>query len=113
MAEIVQQRRGSTSDHDGFIGAVGEITVDTTKKTAVVHDGETPGGFPLAREDAENTDLVVSTTIHSIVTIWETDYAALTAKDPYTLYIVIPITLQAPNAAEYEWIGLPMFPSII
>ena len=50
MAVQVQHRRGSTDDHSTFTGAVGEITVDTTKKTAVVHDGSTAGGVPLAKE---------------------------------------------------------------
>jgi hypothetical protein len=45
----VQRRRGSTAQTAVFTGAVGEITVDTDKKTAVVHDGVTAGGFPLAR----------------------------------------------------------------
>lgn len=52
MATQVQQRRGSTSQHSSFTGAVGEITVDTDKDTAVVHDGSTAGGFPLVKEAA-------------------------------------------------------------
>ena len=51
MARQVQHRRGSTADHNAFTGAVGEVTIDTTKKTAVVHDGVTAGGIPLARGD--------------------------------------------------------------
>jgi len=54
MAKRVQRRRGSTSEHGSFTGAVGEITVDTTKDTAVVHDGSQAGGFALAREDMNN-----------------------------------------------------------
>jgi hypothetical protein len=49
MSTAIQRRRGSTSEHAAFTGLVGEITVDTTKKTAVVHDGATAGGTPLAR----------------------------------------------------------------
>lgn len=49
MAKQVQFRRGTTSEHSTFTGAVGEITVDTTKDTAVVHDGSTAGGIPLAK----------------------------------------------------------------
>lgn len=52
MASQLQLRRGTTAQHASFTGAAGELTVDTTKKTAVVHDGVTPGGFPLARQDA-------------------------------------------------------------
>ncbi len=48
MAKQVQFRRGTTSQHSTFTGAAGEITVDTDKNTAVVHDGSTAGGHPLA-----------------------------------------------------------------
>jgi hypothetical protein len=50
MATQVQRRRGTTAQHATFTGAVGEITIDTDKKTAVVHDGATAGGNPLALE---------------------------------------------------------------
>lgn len=46
----VQQYRGSTLQHNNYTGPAGEITVDITKKTAVVHDGATVGGHPLAKE---------------------------------------------------------------
>lgn len=46
-AKEIQRRRGTTLDHVAFTGAQGEITVDTDKKVVVVHDGVTPGGFPL------------------------------------------------------------------
>lgn len=52
MASELRHRRGSTAAHSVFTGAVGEITVDTDKKTAVVHDGATPGGFPMAKQSA-------------------------------------------------------------
>lgn len=54
MATQIQHRRGSTAQHATFTGAIAEITVDTTKKTAVIHDGSTAGGVPLAREDQKN-----------------------------------------------------------
>ena len=52
MASELRHRRGSTAAHAVFIGAQAEITVDTDKKTAVVHDGATPGGFPMAKQSA-------------------------------------------------------------
>ena len=54
MATQIQHRRGSTAQHATFTGAIGEITVDTSKKVAVVHDGSTAGGVPLARDDQKN-----------------------------------------------------------
>ena len=52
MSKRLQLRRGTTAEHSTFTGAVGEVTVDTTKDTAVVHDGSTVGGFPLLKESA-------------------------------------------------------------
>lgn len=48
MAKRLQLRRGTTAETNTFTGAVGEVTVDTNKKTVVVHDGVTAGGFPVA-----------------------------------------------------------------
>ena len=49
MATAIQRRRGTTSQHSTFTGLAGEITIDTTKNTVVVHDGSTAGGVPLAK----------------------------------------------------------------
>ena len=49
MTTQVQFRKGTTADHAQFTGANAEITVDTKKKTAVVHDGTDVGGFELQR----------------------------------------------------------------
>lgn len=54
MSTVVQRRRGTTAEHATFTGALGELTVDTTKDTVVVHDGATAGGFPLMRQDFAN-----------------------------------------------------------
>ena len=55
MSTQVQFRRGNTAQTSTFTGATAEITVDTDKKTIVVHDGSTAGGFALARENSSNT----------------------------------------------------------
>ncbi len=49
MALQIQLRRGTTTQHSSFTGAMGEVTVDTSKNTLVLHDGTTVGGFPLTR----------------------------------------------------------------
>ena len=54
MAKLLKLRRGTTTQHGSFTGAEGEVTIDTDKDTAVVHDGSTAGGRPLAREDLNN-----------------------------------------------------------
>ena len=48
MAIQIQLRQGTTTEHNSFTGAVGEVTVDTTKDVVVVHDGVTVGGHPVA-----------------------------------------------------------------
>ena len=57
MATQVQLRRGSTNQTSTFIGAVGEVTVDTDKKVCVIHDNTTTGGIALLREDGTNSTL--------------------------------------------------------
>jgi hypothetical protein len=57
MATQVQFRRGTTAETASFTGAEGEVTVDVSKETCVVHDGALPGGYPLLREDGVNSAL--------------------------------------------------------
>ena len=44
----LQLRRGNTAQTAIFTGAVGEVTVDTDKKTLIVHDGVTSGGTEIS-----------------------------------------------------------------
>ena len=60
MSTQVQIRRGNTAQTSVFTGAVAEITIDTDKKTLVVHDGVTVGGIPLARESSLSANQVFS-----------------------------------------------------
>ena len=46
MAKLLKLRRGTTTEHNSFTGAAGEVTVDTTTNGLVVHDGTTQGGHP-------------------------------------------------------------------
>lgn len=55
MAFAFQRRRGTTSQHSAFTGLNAELTVDTDKKTVVVHDGATAGGVPLAKQRSTTT----------------------------------------------------------
>ena len=61
MANALQLRRGTTSQHSTFTGLAGEVTVDTDKETVVVHDGSTAGGFPLA------TSATIATEVAALV----------------------------------------------
>ena len=61
MATQIQWRRGNTAQTSTFTGAVSEITVDTDKKTIVVHDGSTSGGIPLALETQMTANAAIIT----------------------------------------------------
>ena len=60
MPDQLQLRGGTTTEHNSFTGVAREVTVDTTKKTLVVHDASTAGGTPLMRESGGNAASAVS-----------------------------------------------------
>ena len=74
MAKQVQQRRGTTAQHNTFTGAAGELTVDTDKNTVVVGDGTTAGGHPLAKA-SDIPDVSGFATSGDIANMVETDVA--------------------------------------
>lgn len=55
MSTQIQYRRGTDTQNNGFTGADGEITVDTTAKTLRVHDGSTAGGAVVVATTAAQT----------------------------------------------------------
>lgn len=75
MAKVVKFRRNNTAGLAGVTGQEAELFVDTDKKTVVVMDGLTAGGFPLARESALNA---LNTSLTSSIT-------ALNSSITYTL----------------------------
>lgn len=111
MSRQIQSRRGTAAEHENFIGAIGEITMDTTNKTLRVHDGTTPGGFALARADAvfegatlpEGCDFVIETQFPSADNnyTWYRKYNSgwveqggyLAAPQATTINIVFPVKM--------------------
>jgi hypothetical protein len=77
MSKLLQLRGGTTSEHAAFIGALREVTVDTTKDTLVVHDGSTAGGFPMP-SSADKTKI---DTIETLATADQTDAEIRTAVE--------------------------------
>ena len=49
MADQLQFRRGTTIENDAFVGADGELTIDTERRTVRVHDGVSVGGHEIVR----------------------------------------------------------------
>ncbi len=89
MTTQVQFRKGTTSEHAQFTGAVAEITVDTEKNVAVVHDGSDIGGFELQRSRWEvidsNGDL--SCGLRYLI---DTTNGAVTLNMPYEQSGIVP-----------------------
>ena len=48
MSKIVQLSRGDRESQDRYVGAAGELTVDTSNEDLRLHDGVTPGGVTIA-----------------------------------------------------------------
>ena len=69
MAKQLQLRKGTTTEHNTFTGAVGELTYDTEKKQLRVHDGSTVGGkvvddpIPQATETTAGKAKIATTAI--------------------------------------------------
>ncbi len=43
-ATELRLRRGTAAEHIAFVGAEGEVTIDTDNNNMIIHDGTTPGG---------------------------------------------------------------------
>jgi hypothetical protein len=102
MADQLQLRGGTTAQHATFTGALREVTVDTDKKTVVVHDGSTAGGNPLLRQDLsnlpagtiDNADInasagIVDTKLATISTAGKVSNSATTATNANTASAIV------------------------
>ena len=91
MSFAFQRRRGTTSQHASFTGLNAELTVDTDKKTVVVHDGSTAGGVPLAKErpslnaQTGTTYTLAATDASKVVTA--TNASAITVTVPSGVFV--------------------------
>lgn len=74
MTKIVKLRRGTSQQHQFFVGDEGELTINTDKDIAVVHDGTTAGGQELvgvsASQRLTNKDIVATNLVVSGIKNW-------------------------------------------
>lgn len=105
MAKRVQLRRGTTTEHNTFTGAVGEVTVDTTNKTLRVHDGSTVGGTPLLKA---NQLVDSTTTVKGVVRLATesdiTNSSETAVVTPKKLRNALNATGAAPISACRAWV---------
>jgi hypothetical protein len=115
MSTQIQRRRGTTTEHSTFTGAAGEITIDSTKNTVVVHDGSTTGGFPLAKEsavpsniqDLDNVYSAMSPTDGQVLTFDTTNgWQAESIPTINTLNDISNVTITSASSGEFlKWDG--------
>lgn len=73
MPTQIQFRRGTSTQNNGFTGAVGEVTVNTSNYALRVHDGSTQGGVELALNDLTNVNTSSALSLASITTTGNVD----------------------------------------
>lgn len=72
MSTRIQRRGGTAAEHESFIGAPREITVDTTNNTLRLHDGTTAGGHPVVmKRDAGELGGYRNKIINGDFEIWQ------------------------------------------
>ena len=112
MSTVLKFRRGDTTTSNAFTGAEGELFVDTTKDTLVVHDGVTAGGKPLATESYVTSGLSGKADSSSLATVATSgSYNDLTNKPTlfsgsYNDLINIPQSLSITDEVRFGQINV-------
>lgn len=112
MARVLQIRRGNASQNDNFTGMVGEITMDTDAKTLRVHDGETLGGFALARAgDGGGGDFDIGSVSDEF---WTALFARMSSRVPEMLTSPeIAITNTSGQEYIFDTMRTPIFANVV
>ncbi len=86
MSVQVRRRREAASFLATFVGAQGELLVDTTNNRVQVHDGTTPGGWPAAKlADVAQRTAVADANYTALATDRTVAYSALASARSVTL----------------------------
>ena len=104
MTRILQIRRGTAAQNDNFTGLSGEITMDTTNKTLRVHDGETLGGFAMARNDSVPSAFDINSVSAAFWTTLFSTYQTNSIQSETSDLIVLTSTPFIDCAMEYTQI---------
>ena len=117
MATQVQFRRGTTNDHNSFVGASGEVTVDTDLNTIRVHDGATTGGTRIATfqnltetthsfSDASSNTLVVTPGTSDVKFLGGTSLTSAVTGDTITFNLDNQITVNEISSTDSTGVTL-------
>lgn len=97
MTRVLQLRRGTTVQNNNFTGLPGEITVDTDVNTVRIHDGQTLGGYPLARADEVSNNFDINSVPN---TFWENLFAQYAPNATSGLYIGESVAIDSETYIE-------------
>lgn len=91
-------KRGTTTQNNGYLGPLGELTVDTDLKELRLHDGTTTGGIPISKKDHFHVLPVVNVT---------SNYTASRGQYCLVQNAGLTVTLPAnPNVGDWLYIGV-------
>lgn len=101
MAIQLQIRRGTTAQNESFVGAAGEISLDTDTMTLRIHDGQRAGGFVIPTIVAEQKPTANNsyTWFKKYSTGWveQGGYQPAPAETNYNVAITLPIAMADGN----------------
>ena len=100
MSTILKFKRYTTVGTAGITGSDGEITVDTTKRTLIVHNGSTLGGFPLATEALLTASYYTQTGTNSAISTALTAYDTTTISEGKIATAVSNLVAAAPSTLD-------------
>jgi hypothetical protein len=92
MSKTVQFKRGNSNVGSTYIGAQGEITVNTDNYTLNVHDGITPGGYSILNTTVSNIGNLVITgqTINGSLANTDITISPINGNVDITANLVLP-----------------------
>ena len=93
MSKTVQFKRGNANVSISYVGAQGEITINTDNYTLNVHDGVTPGGYSILNTNVSNIGNLVVTN----QTITGTATNTNITLSPTNASVVLTSNLVTPN----------------
>lgn len=95
MSKTVQFKRGNANVSASYVGAQGEITVNTDNYTLNIHDGTTAGGYSILNTNVSNIGNLVVTN----QTITGTSANTNITLSPTNANVVLTANLLTPNIA--------------
>ena len=101
MTITVKFRRGNTSTSNTLTLANGELYIDTSKRTVVVHDGSTLGGNPLATEANLTSGLATKATPEYVDVAVNNAVSSLVAAAPTALNTLNELATALGNNPNY------------